>query len=369
MDQRVEITRIGQTRELDGGDLRDQIAVGAGAQVGALRQQHVDGACDARNAGALARRGPRSVHHLRAQSFEPLVQEHARLAAGGEATVDRVEGRGGVAVCDRPQEGLQQLGGCAACERVQILQPDDAVRARGDQLFEQRLRIAQPPRRAARDGVRDVIVELDAFLARELAQPLRHQRDGDRAEFDALAAALERVGELVLFGGAEDELHALRRLFQRLQERVERREGEHVDLVDDPDAMRRAHRRVPDLLAQVAHVFDVVVRRGVELDDVEVDPRGDVTTRGTRAARLDVPTVIVRGGGVPGGTVRVSGAVQGLREDARRGGLADPARTDEQVGVPDAARAQRVPQNARNVLLADHVVEAKWPVLAGQYLV
>ena len=62
-------------------------------------------------------------------------------------------------------------------------------------------------------------------------------------------------------------------------------------------------------------------------------------------------------------------AVEGLGEDARDGGLADPAGAGEQIGVVQAAGGQRVGQGTHHVLLADEGLEAARAPLAGKYLI
>ena len=77
-----------------------------------------------------------------------------------------------------------------------------------------------------------------------------------------------------------------RRLLERLEQRVERRRREHVDLVDDVDLVRAAHRRkahrVDDLLT---HVVDARAARGVQLIHIGVGSRRDGLALGTRAVR------------------------------------------------------------------------------------
>ena len=67
-----------------------------------------------------------------------------------------------------------------------------------------------------------------------------------------------------------------RRLLERLQQRVERRHREHVDLVDDVDLVASTRRRklhaVDDLLADVV---DAGAACRVELVDVGMLSRGD----------------------------------------------------------------------------------------------
>jgi len=89
-------------------------------------------------------------------------------------------------------------------------------------------------------------------------------------EVEPLRAAADRVEQLVRLGRREDEDDVLRRLFERLEQGVPRRAGQHVRLIEDVDAIGSSGRRDgshvdPDL----ANVLDLVVRRGVEFDDVE----------------------------------------------------------------------------------------------------
>ena len=101
---------------------------------------------------------------------------------------------------------------------------------------------------------------------------------------------------------------------------VGRRRGEHVDLVDDVDlpATGRGERGSGH---EIAHRVDPVVRGGVELVDVERGASGDVDAGVAHPARLAVDR---------------ARAVQSLREDPRRRGLARSSRAGEQIGVGDA---------------------------------
>ena len=57
----------------------------------------------------------------------------------------------------------------------------------------------------------------------------------DAGEIEPLAARQDRDRNLLRLGRGEDELHMLGRLFERLQQGVERLLREHVDFVDDVD--------------------------------------------------------------------------------------------------------------------------------------
>ena len=104
---------------------------------------------------------------------------------------------------------------------------------------------------------------------------LHQQRGIDAAQIEALAARQHRHRHLADFGGGENELGVRRRLFQRLEQRVEGRARQHVHFVEDVDLVARAHRRVADGVVDLAHVVDAVVRGGVHLQHVEVPALDD----------------------------------------------------------------------------------------------
>ena len=79
-------------------------------------------------------------------------------------------------------------------------------------------------------------------------------------------------------------------------------------------------------LDELAHRVDAVVRRGVELDEVEERARRDGCAVLALAARLAVGAEVE--------------AVERAGEDARGGGLAGAARPGEEVRVADAVLAR-----------------------------
>jgi hypothetical protein len=165
----------------------------------------------------------------------------------------------------------------------------------------------------------------------------------------------------VHLGGREDELHVRRRLFESLQERVPRRIREHVDLVHDVDLEAITGGPEREALLESADLVDAVVAGAVDLLDVHVDAGGDLRARRARLAG--------RGGrsrrGVAVLGVRAE-AVEALGEDARAGGLADPANASEEERMRDAALRDRVGERLRDVLLTDQVLEGLRPVLASE---
>jgi len=62
-------------------------------------------------------------------------------------------------------------------------------------------------------------------------------------------------------------------------------------------------------------------------------------------------------------------AVERFSQNARGGGLADPARPDEKIGVGQPILFDRVLKRARDVFLADEIVKCLRPVLPRENLV
>ena len=127
-----------------------------------------------------------------------------------------------------------------------------------------------------------------------------------------------------------------------------------MDFVDDVDLVFGPDGEVLDVLAEFARLFDLGMRGRVDLDHVDVRLVGDGPAGFALAARLAVLRVL---------------AVQGLGENARGGGLADAPGADEEVGVGDTSRPDRVFQRAGDMLLADHVGETLRTPFSGDDLI
>ena len=134
-----------------------------------------------------------------------------------------------------------------------------------------------------------------------------------------------------------------RRLLERLEERIERRRREHVDLVDDVDLVAPARRG--ELHAAddfFAHVLDARAARGVELVHI------GMCALGNQQAVAACAVGVWRGALL---------AQQGLGQQAGRRGLASAARTGEQVGVRYLVLLDRVFQRPLDGLLPHDVFE------------
>ena len=174
--------------------------------------------------------------------------------------------------------------------------------------------------------------------------PLEHGgdlRDRRAAEVEAVAAVGDRRQHLLDLRRGQHEDRVRRRLLERLEERVPRRRGQHVRLVEDVDLVAAGDRRVGDALAQVADVVDRVVGRGVHLDHVEAGRAGDRHGT-TRTSRRASSSARARSSGTRrGSSPSTSCPSRGSRRTGRRGGPC-PARSRCAACAPRApARPRR----------------------------
>ena len=180
-----------------------------------------------------------------------------------------------------------------------------------------------------------------------------HVGDGDPGEIVDLAAREDRGDNLMLFGSGEHEDHVGWRLFERLEECVEGRLREHVDLVDDEHAVAPFGRRNLHLVDEFADIVDGVVGCGVELKDVE------------RTVLVECAAGVALVAGVAlGGRVL---AVDRFGENTRAGGLAYTTATAEEVGMGQAVGSDGVAERGREGLLADHAREGGRSVFTRRY--
>ncbi len=242
-----------------------------------------------------------------------------------------------IAGFERLRHLFQQIEG-EASEQCAHFVGHKLCSAAGDGLIQRRQRIAHAAISGLRQDGEHFGVRIDAFL---FANPL-HARDQvlevHATKTEMLAAAGDGGGDLVRFGGAQDEHGPLGRFFQCLQQRVERFVGDLVRFVDDENFVAVARGTVAYVLAQFAHFVDAAIGRRVDLDHIHGAAGRDLHATGAHAARL------------VGGTFD---AVQAARHDARHRGLAGAALARKDVAVRDASLCDGVFKSGADVLLAD----------------
>ena len=170
-----------------------------------------------------------------------------------------------------PQNAVHQLRGLEVARQSQRVEHCRAVDgpARRRALVQKTQRVAQRAVGNVREQLRTVRPEVDALLLRDVVQPSHDLARQNAAERKALAARENGRGHLVQLGRRQNEHQVLRRLLQNFQQRVERRDGEHVHLVDDVHALFHLRRGVDGLAPQRADMVHAVVRGGVELHHIE----------------------------------------------------------------------------------------------------
>ena len=224
-------------------------------------------------AGVAELRGQRGQERL-AELVDELRGELRRSPAGLVERGDRDERSAGVL-------GLERV------DQLVDLRPGVVGRAGRGDLVEERERVAGRAAAAADRDRQGVVVEGEAGRVVHVVQEAVEDVGPEQPELEVLGAAADRRRHLLRVRRREHEDDVARRLLERLQQRVRGRVREHVDLVDDVDLppARRPERGVGD---QVADGVDAVVRRRVELVDVERRAAGDLHAGRADAARLAV---------------------------------------------------------------------------------
>ena len=143
----------------------------------------------------------------------------------------------------------------------------------------------------------------------------------------------------MLLGCCEDEYGVLWWLLQSLEEGVERRRGEHMHLVDNEHRVAPVLWYDTHLLYEVADVVNRVVRRSIQLVDVER------ATLVERAARLTLVASLC-----PYGVK----AVYSLGKYAGASGFTHATRTAEEVCVSQLISLNGILERRCNMLLSDH---------------
>lgn len=124
-----------------------------------------------------------------------------------------------------------------------------------------------------------------------------------------------------------------------------------MDLVDDVDFEFSAGGGVGDAFAEVLDLVDAAVGGAVDFQDIQTAALGDLLADVLVGVEIDA---------------RALGAVEGLGEDARGGGFADPAGADKEKGVGEATLGDGVGEGFDNVFLADEFREGTGAIFPGE---
>ncbi len=212
------------------------------------------------------------------------------------------------------------------------LRPGHGAVAERDRLVEQRQAVAHRSVRRPGNQPDRFILDRDVFLFRDIAEMFGQLRHVEPAQIETLAARQHGDRHLADFGRREDEVHVLRRLFQRLQQGVEGVLRQHVHFVDDVDLVARGDRLVADAFDQLADVVHAGAAGGVHLHHVDMAVLGDGGALLAFTAGRDGDVAL---------PVRAD-AVQRAGDDPRGRRLADAADARQHVGMRDPTAVDRV---------------------------
>ena len=279
-----------------------------------------------------------------AHAVEQVEGEAAGLVAGLDDLVDGAVHRASVAVGEGVDGGVEKRQVRHAQQWQRQLVGQAVLAGAGEHLVQNRQGVARRAAACADDQRVDVLVDVDAFFLHHVLHQLAHRLRRQQPERVVVGARADGAQHLLRLGGGEDENQVGWRLLHDLQQGVVALFGDHVGLVDDEDAVARLRRREQRALAQLAHVLHAAVGSGVKLHHVQVagPARRERNAGFAHAAR---------------GGSRPLGAVQGARQDARRGRLSAAARAGKEVGVRDPPVVQGGRKWAGHLLLADDLAE------------
>ena len=214
--------------------------------------------------------------------------------------------------------------------------------------------VAHGALRRPAQGQQRRLLEADHLALEQGFQVAGDLLGGQRLEAELQTAGQHRHRQALGIGGGEQELNVRRRLFQGLQQRIEGVRRKHVHLIDQVHLVAAPGGRVLHILEQLAGVLHLGAAGGVHLDQIHEAALADFLAGGADPARAAADPLF---------------AVQTAGQDARDGGLADPAGAGEQIGVVQAVLIQRVGERPGHMLLAHQLVEGARSIFAGENLV
>ncbi|KIT14629.1 hypothetical protein jaqu_36610 [Jannaschia aquimarina] len=289
-----------------------------------------------------------------------IAQDRQRVGAVGILGRQFLQRGGGLAAHDRLEEIQHAAPVGEAQHRAHLRRLDQsAAGPHRNRLIEQAHGVPGRAFGGPCDQGQRVGRNLGALLGRDSGEMVDHHLGFDAPQVEPLTARQDRHRHLADLGGGEDEFHMGRRLFQRLEQRVERAGREHVNLVDDIDLVPRAGGPIGDRVDDLAHVVDRGVRGRIHFQHVDMPPLGNRHTGLADAAGL---------GRGAARAVRAD-AVQALGHDPRRRRLSRPPYAGQDKGLRDPVRLEGVAQGADHRILALEVGEGLRAVLARQDLV
>ncbi|CAB4910033.1 unannotated protein [freshwater metagenome] len=265
--------------------------------------------------------------------------------------IDRGEGGGGIASAERLNHLVKQGAVRETQQSNGPLIRDGRPFGASNQLIEQRQGVARGAPTGTNHEREHARVDGDAFESAHLFDVFEHGCRRNQPEGIVVRARADGANYLLGLGGGKDELDVLGRFFDQLEQRIEPLGRHHVRLIENEDLEAVARRGEGRTLTKVTGIVHTVVAGRIDLDNVEA----------ARAVARELNARSALSARRIGGTLS---AVEAASKDARRRGLATPARSTKQVGVVDAVGAQRRHQRVGDLRLPNHFGKRLGPVAA-----
>ena len=180
-----------------------------------------------------------------------------------------------------------------------------------------------------------------SFGVSDVLQCIDDRALGDSLEVIALAAGMNRLGNLVWFSRRKDEQYMRWRFFQGLEQRVEGAGREHVDLIDDVGFSSTPGRHEFNGLSDFPDLLHAIVACTINFEDVDRAPARYFFARGAYTAGL-----------VVGPSSQFSAF-----ERMRAGCLSDASASGEQKRMSNSVQLDRILQGLGDVRLANHLIK------------
>ncbi len=214
-----------------------------------------------------------------------------------------------------------------------------------DRLVQQRGRIARRAFGGAGDQGQCILGNLCVFASSDAFEHANHVFGLDPAQIEALATGQNCYGNFANLSGGKDEFDVRGRLFQRLQQGVEGRGGEHVHFVDDINLVACGGGTVMYALDDFANVANTCARCSVHFHDIDMTPFHDRHTVFAHTARFCRRAASAVG----------ANAVDAFGDDPCSGRFARAANTRHHKRLRDTVCFKRVLERAHHRFLADKI--------------
>ena len=255
------------------------------------------------------------------------------------------------------RQSVQQRNHVTAIQHAQhmldILQTHRPA-AKRNRLIQQAQSVSHRTIRSMRQLRQRRRLKLNPLLRQQPTQMLSDHLNRQSLQTELQTARQHRHRQLLRIRGRQKKFDVRRRLFQRLQQRVERTGGEHMHLIHQINLVTPHRGRVLHVLQQFPGVLHLGARRGIHLQQIDEPALINRHARLTRAARRRSHALQT---------------IQRLGENTRDGGLAHAPSAREQKRMVHPIIIQGVGQRLNHMRLAHQRGKRTGTPLSGQGLV